>query len=389
MKKNTPKSGIFRFPRFGGLGVLRAILKKEFKQIFRDKAILRVIFMVPVIQLLILPFAADFEIKNINVSVIDHDHSSYSRALIQKLEYSNYFNLVGYSDSYKKSLKQIEQETADLIIEIPQKFEKDLIRESETSVFLAVNAVDGVKGNLGAAYAAGIIREFNQKVRAEWLNGISENVPLINVTSSNWYNPTNNYQRFMVPGILALLLTLIGCFLAALNIVREKEIGTIEQLNVSPITKTQFVLGKLIPFWVLAMFLVTIGLGICYFIYGITPGKNIGLLYGFAALYLICIMGFGLIISNFADTQQQAMMIGFFFILIFILLSGLYTPVESMPFWAQKVAWINPVTYMVDVMRMILLKSANFSDMTFHFKAIATGAVILNSVAIWTYRKRN
>ena len=371
------------------MSVLKTILKKEFKQIFRDKAILRLIFLVPCIQLLILPFAADFEIKNINVAVIDHDHSSYSKQLIQKLEYSNYFKLVGYSNSYKESLWQIEQEEADLIIEIPQKFEANLVRESEASIFMAVNAVDGVKGNLGAAYAAGIIREFNQNVRSEWLNLPKRTTTGIEITHSNWYNPTNNYQRFMVPGILALLLTLIGCFLTALNIVREREIGTIEQLNVSPISKTQFVLGKLIPFWVLAMFIVTIGLTISYLVYDIVPGENIGLLYGFSALYLVCILGFGLFISNFAETQQQAMMIAFFFILIFILLSGLYTPVESMPFWAQKIAWMNPVTYMVDVMRMVLLKGAKFSDMTYHFKAISIGAVVFNALAIWTYRKRN
>ncbi|NND05886.1 MAG: ABC transporter permease [Saprospiraceae bacterium] len=368
---------------------MKYILRKEFKQIFRDPAILRLIFLMPAIQLLILPFAADYEIKNINVGIVDHDHSTYSRGLIQKIEFSSYFNLTEYSDSYQMGLQWIESETADLIIEIPTNFEKNLVRESEATLFLAVNAVNGPKGNLGAAYASNIIRSYNQDIRSEWIQWPRMNPePQIEVVASHWYNPTSNYQVFMVPGILAVLLTMVGGFLSALNIVREKEIGTIEQLNVSPIKKHQFILGKLIPFWLLGFVVLTIGLMISYVIHGIIPGPNLGTLYLFSGIYLLAILGFGLLVSNFTDTQQQALMVAFFFMLIFILLSGLYTPIESMPKWAQIVAWINPVTYLVDVCRMVMLKGSVLSDMTFHLVAIGFTGVLLNTLAIWTYAKR-
>ncbi len=368
---------------------MKYILRKEFKQIFRDPAILRLIFLMPAIQLLILPFAADYEIKNINVGIIDHDHSSYSRGLIQKIEFSDYFNLTEYSDSYQEGLQWIENETADLIIEIPVRFESRLVRESEATLLMAVNAVNGPKGNLGAAYANGIIRTYNRGIRSQWLHWPRMNPePQIEVVASHWYNPTSNYQVFMVPGILAVLLTMVGGFLSALNIVREKEIGTIEQLNVSPIKKYQFILGKLVPFWLLGFVVLTIGLVISYVVHGFLPGTNLGTLYLFSGVYLLAILGFGLLVSNFTETQQQALMVAFFFMLIFILLSGLYTPIESMPRWAQILAWINPVTYMVDVCRMVLLKGSHIGDMTFHLLAIGGGGLLLNVLAIWTYAKR-
>lgn len=370
--------------------VLLTLLRKEFKQIFRDPAIVKLIFAMPAIQLLILPFAADYEIKNVNVGIIDHDHSSYSRQLVQNIEYSNYFSLKEYSDSYQEGLQWLEDDKVDLFIEIPVQFEKDLIREQESSIFLAVNAVNGVKANLGAAYIMNTIASFNKNIIAEWLvpprYSMTEQ---IDISFSHWFNPTSNYQKFMVPGILAILLTMVGSFLSALNIVKEKEIGTIEQLNVTPISKTQFILGKLIPFWLLGFIVLTIGLTISYIIHGIVPGANIGGLYLFSALYLIAVMGFGLLISNFTETQQQAMMVAFFFMLVFIMLSGLFTSIESMPLWAQKIAWMNPVTYMVDVMRMILLKGATLADMGFHFKVMGIEAVVFNVLAVWSYRKQS
>ncbi len=371
------------------MSVLRTLLKKEFKQIFRDSAIPKIIFIMPAIQLLILPFAADYEIKNIDVGIIDQDHSTYSRQIIEKMEYSTYFNLTAITDANEKGMKWLEDDEVDLFIEIPYGFESTLIREGKSSVFLAANAVNGVKANLGTAYAMNTIRKVNANIIGEWFQAPRNHMtPYIDITNSHWYNPESNYQRFMVPGILAILLTMVGGFLTALNIVKEKEIGTIEQLNVTPISKTEFILGKLLPFWLLGFVVLTIGLVIAYIIHGIVPGTNIGAIYIFSALYLFAILGFGLMISNFTETQQQAMMVAFFFMLIFIMLSGLFTPIESMPEWSQFIAHLNPVTYMVDVMRMVLLKGAHLGDMYRHIIIIAIEGVILNSLAIWTYAKR-
>jgi ABC-2 type transport system permease protein len=191
----------------------------------------------------------------------------------------------------------------------------------------------------------------------------------------------------MVPGILAILVTMIGGFLSCLNIVKEKEVGTIEQINVTPIKKHHFILGKLIPFWILGNVVFTIGLIISWLLYGIVPLGSLMLLYGFVGIYLLCVLGFGLLISTFCETQQQAMFIMFFFMMIFILLGGLFTSIDSMPGWAQVVTKLNPVSYLISVMRMIILKGSNLSDITWHLVTTLVFAFVLNGWAVMNYRK--
>lgn len=368
---------------------LLVILRKEFKQVFRDKFIVKIIFLMPTIQLLVLPFAANNEIENISVGIIDHDLSTTSRSIINKMEFSSYFELEKYSQSFNEGLDWIENEEVDLIIEFPANFEKNLVTLKESEVFMAVNAVDGVKGGIGSSYAMQIIREENMNIRQQWIPGFQDLMEKrIDITSTKWYNPKSSFQVFMVPGILALLLTVVGIVLSSLNIVREKEIGTIEQLNVSPIKKYQFIIGKLVPFWVLGILILTIGLIVAFVIHGIAPEPNIYVLYIFAIVYLLSIVGIGFLISNIAETQQQAMMIAFFFMLVFIMLSGLFTPIESMPEWAQWIAFANPVTYAVDVMRMVLLKGAQLADIIPHLKIITLEGILFNILAIWSYRKQ-
>ena len=368
---------------------LKFLLQKEFRQIFRDKSILRIIFLMPIIQLLVLPWAADYEMKNINITVIDHDHSPYSRELISKITASGYFILQDYTPSYKQSLIDIEKDKADLILEIPASFQKKLIKENESKLFVAVNAINGVKANLGGAYLSSIIQNFNQQVRTEWIQLPRFNPDLsINVVSSNWYNPQMNYKYFMVPGILVILVTMVGSFLASLNIVKEKEIGTIEQINVTPIKKYQFILGKLIPFWILGLIVLAIGLGISRLFYGIIPVGSLFVIFGFAAVYLLAVLGLGLLISTYTSTQQQAMLISFFLMMIFILLGGLYTSIDSMPQWAQMITKANPVSYFIEVMRMVVLKGSRFADIKKQLLIMFGFAVLLNGWAVLSYRKR-
>ncbi len=369
---------------------LKFLLQKEFRQIFRDKANVRMIFIMPVIQLLILPWAADYEIKNIKLSVTDHDHSVYSRQLVSKITSSGYFQLSGYNGSYEKSLELIEKDKADIILDIPASFEKALIKENEARLFIASNAINGVKGSLGSAYLRSIIQDFNREVRLEWMQMPKFSPQTqIEVTSSNWFNPLMNYKFFMVPGMLVLLLTMVGTNLTAINIVKEKEIGTIEQINVTPVKKYHFIIGKLIPFWVLGLIAMTMGLIIAYVIYGILPLGSYLTIYGFAAVYLLAVLGLGLLISTFVATQQQAMLISFFIMMIFVLLGGLYTSIDSMPVWAQWITRFNPVTYFIEVMRMVVLKGSTFADIKVHLLIITVFAVVLNGLAILSYRKRS
>jgi ABC-2 type transport system permease protein len=368
---------------------LKFLLQKEFRQIFRDKAILRIIFLMPIIQLLVLPWAADYEMKNINITVIDHDHSLYSRQLISKIIASGYFILQDYTSSYNQALVDIEKDKADLILEIPALFQKDLIKENESKLFVAVNAINGVKANLGGAYLISIIQDFNQQVRMQWIQLPRFSPELnINVVSSDWYNPQMNYKYFMVPGILVILVTMVGSFLASLNIVKEKEIGTIEQINVTPIKKYQFILGKLIPFWILGLVVLAIGLVISRLFYGIVPVGSLLVIFGFAAIYLLAVLGLGLLISTYTSTQQQAMLISFFLMMIFILLGGLYTSIDSMPHWAQMITKANPITYFIEVMRMVVLKGSGFADIKNQMLIVFGFAVLLNGWAVLSYRKR-
>lgn len=369
---------------------LQHLLRKEFLQIFRNPTILRLIFIMPVMQLILIPLAADFEVKHINLSVVDLDHSAYSQRFIQKMISSGYFSLVNYTASYSEALKSTSDGNTDLILTIPVHFERDLMRESAADIHLGADAVNGVKAGLGVAYAGQIIGAFNQEIRAEWSAATRySEVPQIDIRSSNWYNPQNDYHLFMVPGILAILVTMVGSFMASLNIVAEKEVGTIEQLNVSPIQKWQFILGKLIPFWILGLISITLGLLVSYVIFGLIPVGSFGTIYLFSMVYLLSVLGIGLLVSTFADTQQQATLFAFFFMMIFILMGGLYTPIESMPEWAQWVAALNPPAHFIKVIRAIFIKGSSLYDLRDELLYIAGFAVVFNGLAIWNYKKTN
>jgi len=367
---------------------LRFLLKKEFKQIFRNKNILRMILVIPIVQLLILPLAADYEIKNINVSVVDHDRSTYSRELINKIRSSGYFGLKDVNSSFEKSFQDFEEDNADLIIEIPKDFERGIIYGQRGELFIAVNAINGTKATMGNNYVSRIIADFAVDVgNPIQLVDRTASQP-IEVVPVNWFNRLLNYSSFMVPGILVVLVTMVGSYMCALNIVKEKEVGTIEQINVTPIKKHTFILGKLIPFWILGTIVFTIGLfGIAGPIYGIVSVGSLLTLYAFLAIYLIALLGIGLIISTYSSTQQQAMSLAFFCIMIFLLMSGLFTLIESMPTWAQWISRLNPVTYFIEVVRLVILKGSNFSHLRNHFLVIAIMAIFFNTWAILNYKK--
>ena len=237
-----------------------------------------------------------------------------------------------------------------------------------------------------------IIQSFNQAISREANPRLvtlrSSQSPRIDVTYSNWYNPELNYQYFMVPGILGELVTILVMLLTAMNVVREREVGTIEQINVTPIRKWQFVLGKMLPFLVIGLVLLTVGLTVGKLIFDVPILGSLWVVFAFCLLNIAAVLGLGLIISNMVDTQQQAMFVAFFFVIIFILMSGLFTPIESMPQWAQYLTIPNPIAHFVNVMRQVLLKGSSFADVQYNFWVTTGLAVVFNSVAVWTYRKR-
>ena len=361
------------------------LVQKEFLQILRNRIMLPMILVMPVFQTLLLSFAANYEIKDLNLGVVDQDLSPSSRQLVSKFTASGYFKIKNIGFSTEEAANDLARDRTDLLLEIPANFERDLVREGHSSVSLTANAINATKAGLAMGYAGGIVRDFRPPVPAA--AGLAPGMG-VELVYSNWYNPKLDYKTFMVPGILGEIVALIICFLTALNIVREREIGTIEQLNVTPIRKWQFILGKFLPFWMLSLLMMTIGLTAGWLVFRIPMEGSLWLVFLYTLVFTPCMLGLGFLISNFADSQQQAMFTAWFFILIFILMCGLFTPVDSMPEWAQWLNKLNPIKYFVEFMRLVLLKGANFAEIRTNFLTVLGYAVAVNSLAVWAYRKR-
>ena len=368
--------------------MLKFLLEKEFKQILRDSFLPRMIIGYPIMTLLLFPLAANFEIKNINLSVIDNDHSVYSTQLVEKVTSSGYFRLTEATPSTSKALKSVETDQSDIILEIPADFEKDLLRNQTPQVLISSNAVNGSKSGLGSAYLTSVISRFSEEIRDRKLNqsAISP-VPTMEIVPQYKFNPHLKYTIFMVPALMVMALTMLCGFLPALNIVSEKENGTMEQINVTPITRTLFIVSKLIPYWIMGFLVLTVSFGLAYLIYGLVPVGSLLTIYFFASIFILGISGMGLLISNYSDTMQQAMFVIFFFLLIMILLSGLFTPIENMPQWAQYITDFNPLKYFMQVMRSVYLKGSQAFELTHQLLAMSVFAIVFNVWAVWSYRK--
>lgn len=357
---------------------LKFLIEKEFKQLLRNPIMPKLIIIFPCMMMLLMPWAANLEIKNNNLCVVDNDHSSASQRLIQKASASDYFRLTNVASSYEEAIGYIEQGEADIILEIPREFEKNIIRNHETNVMISANAVNGTKGGLGSSYLASIVNGFAMDTM---------NKPTLQISVLNLFNPHLDYKYFMIPALMVMLLTLLCGFLPSLNIVSEKEIGTIEQINVTPVSKFTFILAKLIPYWTIGLIVLSMCFVLARIIYGIIPAGNLSTIYFFACLFILVISGFGLIISNHSSTMQQAMFVMFFFLIIFILMSGLFTPISSMPVWAQWVTVFNPLTYFIQVMRMVYLKGSDVTELGTQFIALCGFMVFFNAWAVLSYRK--
>lgn len=365
------------------------IVQKEFKQIFRNRAMLPLIFIMPIIQILVLSYAATFDVKDIKTAILDRDHSTFSRDLISKFEASKSFRVVGYYTDVEVMHNDLQKGIIDVSIEIPFQFEKKLIQNKKSSLGVQIDAVDGAAAGVINGYINQIVRQFTVEQIKQNQNILtsSTNLKQLEIIPRFWFNQELNYKFFMVPGIIVMLVTMISFFLSGMNIVREKEIGTLEQINVTPIKKHQFIIGKLLPFWILGLFLLIFGMTIGRLLFHIPVVGNPLVIFSFAALYILVFLGFGLYISNITETQQQAMFISWFFTVVFILMSGLFTPIESMPEWAQKITVINPIKYFIEVIRMVMLKGSGFYDVQKQFIAIIILAIIFNAFSIISYNK--
>ncbi|MCL2728038.1 MAG: ABC transporter permease [Bacteroidales bacterium] len=367
--------------------MLRFLIEKECKQILRNSFIPKLLVAFPLLVMLVFPWAATMEIKYINIAITDYDHSALSQRLIQKIGASNYFTLTGLSSGNQESINAIESGKADIILEIRPDFERQIVNGHTAHVMISANAVNGVKGGLGASYLANILQEYAKEIPNATGRQGAVILPAIQIIDQYRFNPYLDYKVFMIPALMVMLLTLLCGFLPALNIVSEKEAGTIEQMNVTPVSKFAFIIAKLLPYWAVGIVMVTLCFGIAALVYGLVPLGSFATIYLFAAIYILVVSGLGLIISNHSATLQQAMFVMFFFLMVMILISGLFTPVSSMPLWAQAITVVNPLKYFIQVMRAVFLKGSGVVELIPQMAALIIFAVGANLWAVLSYRK--
>ncbi|HCC71580.1 MAG TPA: ABC transporter permease [Bacteroidales bacterium] len=364
------------------------LIRKEFIQIFRNKFLSKAIFGIPIVQIVILVPAVTFEIKNIELCIVDMDMSAESRQLISKLQGSDFFLLKHTTFDEKEADDMLHADKCDMILHIPENFGRNVVREEKEKLMVVANAINATSAQLAWAYMRGILQDYNSELK---VRSMQSNTPgrlsLIETTNRFWYNPSLNYKYYMLPGILVILVTAIGLLLAGLNVVREKEIGTIEQLNVTPIRKYQFITAKLVPFLVIGLVDLAFGLVLGKILFNIPFNGSIAMLFLFAAFYLIAVLGLALFLSTLSSTQQQYLFVVFFVLMIFVLMSGIFTPEESMPLWARRFNIINPTAYFMRVIRMVMLKGSGFADVFQDVRGIIIIGIATISLAIWRYRK--
>ena len=360
--------------------MIKYLIQKEFLQIRRNSFLPRLIVMFPVLIMCVMPWVMNMEVKNIRVQVVDNDRSTQSQQLVHSIEASRYFIFGGQQPSYQAALKEIETGKTDVALVIPQHYSRDLTKGDMTQVLIAANAVNGTKGSMGGAYLSQIVTA-----------NASPNTAAIQskLSSLFLYNKHLNYKVFMIPALLAVVMMLMCGFLPALNIVGEKESGTIEQINVTPVSKWSFILAKLIPYWLIALFAVTVCLLLSWAVYGITCQGPLWLVYVLAMLLALFFSSFGLIISNYSDTMQQAVFVMWFFIVCIMLLSGLFTPTRSMPSWAYATTYVNPMSYFIEAVRTVFVRGGTIMSVWRQILALGSISLLMSVWAVLSYKKNN
>ena len=363
---------------------LKILLKKEVLLIKRNPIIPRLIIGMPILVMLIIPLVATLDVKNVEVVVVDNDRTELSRRMVADMDASEYLSVIGCYLSYDEAFRQVEEGKADAIVTIPKDYQKDLTNGKKPELDLKANGVNATKGTIGAQYATMSVANTVARWQAE--QGVS--IFARESAIMNLYNPTLNFRHYMIPALMVMLLIIICGFLPALSLVSEKETGTIEAMNVTPVGRLEFVLPKLIPYWAVGILVVTVGMIIGWLVYGLVPEGNILNIYLATILFSLVISGLGVFIANQSSTILQSIFMAFAFIVIFQLMSGLFTPIASMPRWAQYITYAIPPRYFIEIMRSVYMKGATVADLWMQYAALSGFAVLFCLMAAMTYRKR-
>ncbi len=364
--------------------ILRALLVKEVKLMKRNPLIPKIIIMMPIMVMLVLPLVANLDVKNVGVTVVDNDHSQLSRRMIADVDASQYLDVKSIVGTHDEAMRSIEDGVSDVILSIPPHYSRD-ITMGTADVDIEANGVNATKGMLGAQYVSQSVMGTLRQWRIE--KGIITAMPETSVI--NLYNPTLNFRNYMIPALIVVLLIIICGFLPALNLVNEKESGTIEAMNVTPVSRFGFVLSKLIPFWIVALIVVTIGMTIGLLVYGLKPVGSLGAIYLVTILFSLTMSGLGVTIANKSATMLQSIFVMFAFIMIFQLMGGLFTPIRSMPEWAQCITYSVPPRYFIEIIRAVYLKGAGVADLWVQYAVLAGFAGLFSGLAAMTYSKRS
>lgn len=366
------------------------LARAEVLHIVRDRTTMLQILVLPILQLLVLVNAATFVIRDAPTHLVDHDRSMLSRELTRHLEASGFFRIRDHTPSMERAEENLLAGDVVLVVTIPPEFEADLVRGGAAAVQLIVSGEQGSAAAIVQSYASRILSRYAAElapVLARRGSDVQAANAVIDVRARSWYNPTLNYKHYMVPGVLVGLVTIIATLLSAQNIAREKELGTLEQLNVTPIAPGEFIAAKLLPLWVLGLIDLALGLVVGRLVFDVPMRGSVALLFLVAAIYLVGALAVGLLISTIVETQQQAMFITFFVMNVYLLLSGLFTPVDSMAPWVRVVSQINPVRHFVAISRAILVRGAGPAEIAQPLMILAGFAFVMVTLAVLRYRK--
>ncbi len=338
---------------------IQTILIKEFKQVIRDPRMRTMIFIAPVLQVLIFGYAATTDVKNIPTAIYDLDNTSESRDVIRAFSYSKYFNITYYVYSDKEERELIDKSKASVVLRFNHGFGRDLEGNKGAQIQLIIDGTDSNTAGIVLGYASRIIQKCSYSILKNRANIVLKQAlafPSVDLRDRAWFNENLESRNYFIPGVIAMLVTVTSILLTALAIVREKEIGTMEQLLVSPIKPIELILGKLAPFAVISFIDLTFIAGVGVLWFKIPIRGNILLLVGSTCIYLLTTLGVGLFISTICSTQQEAAMSMALFLMPVNLLSGFMFPITSMPTVMQYLTYLNPLRYYLEILRGIFLK---------------------------------
>ncbi|MFA5833544.1 MAG: ABC transporter permease [Bacteroidota bacterium] len=367
---------------------LKALIQKEFAQFFKDKKLLPLVFVAPILQLIFLGYAASLDVKNIAFVLCDLDKSSESRKLVEAFTNSGYFSMEYSTEDYSDVQKYLDNSQAGMALVIPPRFGDKIVRREPVDVQILFDGSEGNSTAIASSYAMQIINRYSQQILLNIVGDVRK-LGGISTETRAWYNPTLISRLFMVPGVLVLLLLVTTTVLTAMAIVKEKEIGTLEQLLVTPLRPVELIIGKLIPFTLIGLIVVTVALLVMVFGFSIPIRGSVVLLYLFTVGFLMTSLGLGLFVSTTAKTQQQAMMVGLFFVLLpMMYISGFVFPIENMPSILQWFAAMVPMKYYLIAIRSIILKGVGLSELWFEATMLFVMGIMILTASVLRFKEK-